>query len=82
MPAILPFSVGGDLEQPRPELSRDKDTILLSVEGDSVQHRIRTKLGERCTEQSFQIDPSEHTPWADCVNGANVLLGAALELVG
>jgi N-carbamoyl-L-amino-acid hydrolase len=25
-------------------------------------------------------DPSEHTPWQSCVNGANVLLGAALEL--
>jgi N-carbamoyl-L-amino-acid hydrolase len=25
-------------------------------------------------------DPSEHTQWADCVNGANVLLGAALAL--
>jgi hydantoinase/carbamoylase family amidase len=25
-------------------------------------------------------DPSEHTCWRDCVNGANVLLGAALEL--
>ncbi|MHB1836310.1 MAG: M20/M25/M40 family metallo-hydrolase, partial [Solirubrobacteraceae bacterium] len=27
-------------------------------------------------------DPSEHTRWQDCVNGANVLLGAALELAG
>jgi hydantoinase/carbamoylase family amidase len=26
--------------------------------------------------------PAEHTDWTDCVNGANVLLGAALELVG
>ncbi len=25
-------------------------------------------------------DPSEHTRWGDCLNGANVLLGAALEL--
>jgi hydantoinase/carbamoylase family amidase len=25
-------------------------------------------------------DPAEHTAWADCVNGANVLLGAALAL--
>jgi beta-ureidopropionase / N-carbamoyl-L-amino-acid hydrolase len=25
-------------------------------------------------------DPSEHTRWADCVNGANVLLGTALAL--
>jgi N-carbamoyl-L-amino-acid hydrolase len=25
--------------------------------------------------------PAEHTDWTDCVNGANVLLGAALELV-
>ena len=25
-------------------------------------------------------DPSEHTHWRDCVNGANVLLGAALAL--
>ena len=25
-------------------------------------------------------DPSEHTAWEDCVNGANVLLGAALRL--
>jgi N-carbamoyl-L-amino-acid hydrolase len=25
-------------------------------------------------------DAREHTPWRDCVNGANVLLGAALEL--
>jgi N-carbamoyl-L-amino-acid hydrolase len=25
-------------------------------------------------------DPSEYTPWEDCVNGANVLLGAAVEL--
>jgi N-carbamoyl-L-amino-acid hydrolase len=25
-------------------------------------------------------DPGEHTAWRDCVNGANVLLGAALEL--
>jgi N-carbamoyl-L-amino-acid hydrolase len=25
-------------------------------------------------------DPREHTPWQDCVNGANVLLGAALEV--
>ena len=24
--------------------------------------------------------PDEHTPWADCVNGANTLLGATLEL--
>jgi len=24
--------------------------------------------------------PGEHTPWDDCVNGANVLLHAALEL--
>ena len=23
-------------------------------------------------------DPGESTPWEDCVNGANVLLGAAL----
>jgi beta-ureidopropionase / N-carbamoyl-L-amino-acid hydrolase len=27
-------------------------------------------------------DPREHTAWEDCVNGANVLLGAALELSG
>jgi N-carbamoyl-L-amino-acid hydrolase len=27
-------------------------------------------------------DPSEHTHWTDCVNGANVLLGTALELAG
>jgi N-carbamoyl-L-amino-acid hydrolase len=27
-------------------------------------------------------DPSEHTRWADCVNGANVLLGATLGLAG
>jgi N-carbamoyl-L-amino-acid hydrolase len=26
--------------------------------------------------------PSEHTRWRDCLNGANVLLGAALELAG
>lgn len=26
--------------------------------------------------------PGEHTAWEDCVNGANVLLGAALELAG
>ena len=26
--------------------------------------------------------PREHTPWEDCVNGANVLLGAALRLAG
>jgi N-carbamoyl-L-amino-acid hydrolase len=26
--------------------------------------------------------PGEHTEWADCVNGANVLLNAALELAG
>ena len=25
-------------------------------------------------------DPSEHTAWEDCVNGANVLLGAAVQL--
>jgi N-carbamoyl-L-amino-acid hydrolase len=25
-------------------------------------------------------DPSEHTAWEDCVNGANVLLGATVEL--
>jgi hydantoinase/carbamoylase family amidase len=25
-------------------------------------------------------DPSEYTPWESCVNGANVLLGAAIEL--
>ena len=25
-------------------------------------------------------DPSEHTPWKDCVNGAKVLLGAAVQL--
>jgi beta-ureidopropionase / N-carbamoyl-L-amino-acid hydrolase len=27
-------------------------------------------------------DPSEHTGWEDCLNGANVLLGAALQLAG
>jgi N-carbamoyl-L-amino-acid hydrolase len=27
-------------------------------------------------------EPSEHTHWRDCVNGANVLLGATLELAG
>jgi beta-ureidopropionase / N-carbamoyl-L-amino-acid hydrolase len=27
-------------------------------------------------------DPSEHTRWQDCVNGANVLLGAALAVAG
>jgi hydantoinase/carbamoylase family amidase len=27
-------------------------------------------------------DPAEHTRWTDCVNGANVLLGATLELAG
>ncbi len=26
-------------------------------------------------------DAREHTPWQDCLNGANVLLGAALELL-
>jgi N-carbamoyl-L-amino-acid hydrolase len=26
-------------------------------------------------------DAREHTPWQDCLNGANVLLGAALELI-
>ncbi len=26
-------------------------------------------------------DPREHTSWQDCINGANVLLGAAVELV-
>jgi beta-ureidopropionase / N-carbamoyl-L-amino-acid hydrolase len=26
--------------------------------------------------------PSEHTRWRDCLNGANVLLGAALDLAG
>jgi beta-ureidopropionase / N-carbamoyl-L-amino-acid hydrolase len=25
-------------------------------------------------------DPQEHTDWQDCVNGANVLLAAALRL--
>ncbi len=25
-------------------------------------------------------DPSEHTRWEHCVNGANVLLGATLDL--
>jgi hypothetical protein len=25
-------------------------------------------------------DPAEHTHWQDCVNGANVLLAAALTL--
>lgn len=25
-------------------------------------------------------DPSEHTGWVDCVNGANVLLGATVRL--
>ena len=25
-------------------------------------------------------DPSEHTRWEDCVNGANVLLNATVEL--
>jgi beta-ureidopropionase / N-carbamoyl-L-amino-acid hydrolase len=25
-------------------------------------------------------DPAEETAWADCLNGANVLLGAALRL--
>jgi N-carbamoyl-L-amino-acid hydrolase len=25
-------------------------------------------------------DPTEHTAWEDCVNGANVLLGAAVRL--
>ncbi|MEJ7569903.1 MAG: M20/M25/M40 family metallo-hydrolase [Gaiellaceae bacterium] len=25
-------------------------------------------------------DPAEHTAWEDCVNGANVLLGAAVDL--
>jgi N-carbamoyl-L-amino-acid hydrolase len=27
-------------------------------------------------------DPAEHTDWRHCVNGANVLLGAALALAG
>jgi len=27
-------------------------------------------------------DPAEYTAWEDCVNGANVLLGAAVELAG
>ena len=27
-------------------------------------------------------DPLERTAWEDCVNGANVLLGAALRLAG
>jgi N-carbamoyl-L-amino-acid hydrolase len=27
-------------------------------------------------------DPREHTAWKDCVNGANTLLHAALELCG
>jgi N-carbamoyl-L-amino-acid hydrolase len=30
--------------------------------------------------QGISHDPSEHTRWKDCVNGANVLLGAALAL--
>ena len=27
-------------------------------------------------------DPREHTPWTDCVNGANTLLGTALAYAG